>query len=73
MAGLGCELDPLAGDRLRDLGDLDRAVDQPRCGGRIDDEAAGESPGAVVHHPYGEAALVSVVAGLQAGVVQRQI
>ena len=46
-----------------------------RCAGSVgvEHEPASEPPRAVVDHAYGDAALVVVVAGLQPGVVQREV
>jgi hypothetical protein len=70
MRRLGCQLDPLGGERAAHLGDLDRALGDPLGGLRGQRHVAREAPGAVVYHPDGEADVLAVGRSVQPRVAQ---
>ena len=57
---LGRQLDPVAVDRGGHLRDGDGLLGQPHGLGRGEDDAGREAPGALVHHPDGEAEVLAV-------------
>ena len=70
MSRLVSQLDPLRGDRRGHPGHIDRLLCRPRRGLGREVHGRREPPHAVHHHPDGQAEVIGVEQGFQAGVRQ---